>query len=201
MLTREQKQGHHRVGKHRGCPPSVVETLPGPCILGSSRLWPPHTHCSVCRHSTDWLHEQMRRFTLKLAAAAYDNSYLQAIFGLHLLQLLLPQCFFILLGKCRTFRNTVIVNLKSVFVNHIRLLQTTLSSVYQPLHKTIGGFSPVFSSLLCLLRWAIIWPGSHPSHVSVPEWMWKESTVSPIFTSSPCISAYGSHLVLGCRQQ
>lgn len=31
--------------------------------------------------------------------------------------------------------------------------------------------------------------------------MWKDSTVSPIFTSSPCISACGSHLVLGCRRK
>ncbi|TNN33449.1 hypothetical protein EYF80_056393 [Liparis tanakae] len=58
--------------------------------------------------------------------------------------------------------------------------------------------SPELSSLGCLLRCAITCPGSQPSQVSVPAWMWKDSTLSPIFTSSPCIRACGSHLVLGC---
>lgn len=49
MLTDEQKQVHHLVGKHPRCQPSVVETLLGPCIWGSSGLWPPRIHCSVYR--------------------------------------------------------------------------------------------------------------------------------------------------------
>lgn len=77
----------------------------------------------------------------------------------------------------------------------------SLAPSLKPSGRETGAASPVvLSSLLCLLRWAITWPGSQPSQVSVPEWMWKESTVSPIFTSSPCISACGSHLVLGCRE-
>lgn len=51
--------------------------------------------------------------------------------------------------------------------------------------------------LWCLPRWAMTCPGSQPSQVSVPEWMWKDRTVSPIFTSSPWVRGQGSHLALG----
>lgn len=103
-LTDEQKRVHHLVGKPPRCPPSVVETLLGPCIWGSSGLWPPQTHCSANRKARRWL-AAWRENSLKLkpAAVSPDNTYLEAVFGLHLLQLFLSQCFFILFGESRAF--------------------------------------------------------------------------------------------------
>lgn len=133
VLTHEQKRVHHLVGKHPHCPPSVVETLLGSCIWGFSGLWPPRIHCSVYRKAQMWLATWRGEEGLKLQLAGVSpgDTYLQAIFGLHLLQLLLSQGFFIFFGESRAFKKyRVKLNLP---LQNPFLLMSWLKSHIEPL--------------------------------------------------------------------
>lgn len=102
--TKRPTDGRRRerrlAGKLPRCPPSAAETRLGLCTLSFSASCRPRTRCSARTQSTK-RHPPHRESSDRSSREAAGDAHLQAVLGLHLLQLLLPQSLLVFFGGRR----------------------------------------------------------------------------------------------------
>ncbi len=158
----------------------------------------PHIHYKANTPDLTWLK------TCFTNNRVCPETYFKTIFNLHHLQFFLSLKLLVLFTENSSWNTHIcmhcnkcelqLINSKASDFNYCKQKHANLmSSICACIHI------PEVSFFLWRLRCAMICPGSQPSHVSVPMWMWKDKTVSPIFTSSPWVRVQGSQRTLGCR--